>query len=150
MELKLKNTAKMYLMVALALGLVQCTFLFFYYHNHRSFSEGFFPPGPPDLPMTVEAPRLLNFYDLHHAAADDLFFDKDMEVRGTVVAVTNGTVLTLATGNPASSIQCTLEGAFKDVPAPGSYVAVKGRCLGYDRDVVLVHCLVKPADSPLR
>ena len=144
MELKLKNTAKMYLVIALALGGIQCAVLFVYYHNHQSFSQ---PYLPPDLPLVVEAPRLLDFYDRHHAEADKVFFDKDVEVRGTVIAVTNGTILTLATGNPASSIRCTLDGSFNHLP--GAYVEVKGHCLGYDRDVVLVHCLVKPTDSPL-
>lgn len=144
MELKLKNTAKMYLVIAFALGGIQCAVLFVYYHDHRSFSQ---PYWPPDLPLVVEAPRLLDFYDRHHPEADKLFFDKDVEVRGTVVAVTNGTILTLATGNPASNIQCRLDDSFK--APPGAYVKVKGRCLGYDRDVVLVHCQVKPADLPL-
>ena len=145
MELKLKNTAKMYLVIALALGGIQCAVLFVYYHNHQNFSQ---PYLPPDLPLVVEAPRLLDFYDRHHAEADKVFFDKDVEVRGTVVAVTNGTILTLATGNPASAIRCVLTDGL-DIPT-GTYIRVKGRCLGYDRDVLLVHCLVKPTDSPLR
>lgn len=142
--MELKNTAKMYLVIALALGGIQCAVLFVYYHNHQSFSQ---PYLPPDLPLVVEAPRLLDFYDRHHAEADKVFFDKDVEVRGTVIAVTNGTILTLATGNPASAIKCVLTDGL-DIPT-GTYITVKGRCLGYDRDVVLVHCLVKPTDSPL-
>ena len=147
MELKLKNTAKMYLVIALALGGIQCAVLFVYYHNHQNFSQ---PYLPPDLPLVVEAPRLLDFYDRHHAEADDIFFDKEVEVRGTVASVAfaqDATVLTLATGNPASAIRCVLTDGL-DIPT-GTYITVKGRCLGYDRDVVLVHCLVKPTDSPL-
>ena len=146
----MKNTAKMYLVVALALGGIQCAVLFAYYHNHPNFSQAYFPPGPPDLPMVLEAPRLLDFYDRHHAEADNIFFDKEVEVRGTVTSVAlaqDATVLTLATGNPASAIRCVLTDGL-DIPK-GTYITVKGRCLGYDRDVVLVHCLVKPADLPL-
>lgn len=96
--------------------------------------------------IAITAEQLYNAYNDNEAAADKLYLDKILEVRGTVsdtATVENDAILSLDAQPSGGAVSCRFSPG-KDVIAiqKGTEITVKGKCTGFNLDVNLADCII--------
>ena len=96
--------------------------------------------------VTISAEQLAKEYAADEKTANTKYLDKNIEVTGNVTETEKNqdgfTMVTLETGDPVNTIQCTLmdKTAAADKGKP---VTIKGLCSGYNMGVALRECVIK-------
>lgn len=98
-----------------------------------------------EVGIAINAKDLYDTFQKDELAANATYLDKVVVVTGKILALTtnadNKTVITLSAEDPIFGVNCTL-----DTPATNLTVAdtvtIKGICMGYLSDVVVINCLV--------
>lgn len=128
--------------IALCLIVLAAT-AFYWYQKPRSGLSDIKPA------YTLTAQDLYTAFQQDEKKANEKFVEKVIEVNGTVdnVQQTDSTVsVLLSSGNEMGGVNCSM--AKNDhkgnIPAKGSAIKIKGRCVGFLMDVNLVDALIEP------
>lgn len=111
-----------------------------------------FRPSPDSVKrlkpdFIISAEDLVNAFEEDEAAANNLYLDKTMQVKGVVAEIEpgqEGKVIIYLEGNMMGSISCLFSEELinEENVSPGEEIELKGKCSGYILDVVLTKCSV--------
>jgi hypothetical protein len=95
--------------------------------------------------ITINSFDLYKLYAQDESAADKLFLNKIIRVKGRIsqIIASGSTKIYLLKKNISGGINCQMSGDGKDnLPIPAdSTITIKGRCTGFLMDVNLVDCV---------
>lgn len=132
---------KKILYIALAFGLIAAAYGIYEYNRPVKGIENEKPE------VTVEAAALLAEFESDEANANKKYFDKIVEVTGTVSKISEvdgKKSVYLNAGSDLSFIICELENVADAAKTTvGQQTSIKGKCTGYLSDVILVQSVVK-------
>ncbi|HEX4957355.1 MAG TPA: hypothetical protein VFV46_04205 [Lacibacter sp.] len=128
---------RLFLLAAVLLSVIVILYVWFFIWNKPQVNV-----SDADA-VKVEAAALFTAYSSDEQLANTNYLEKILEVTGKVTSVTQNaegfTVVLLQTNDPMFGINCTLEQ--KNVTVrEGDTVTLKGICIGYLTDVVLIRC----------
>jgi hypothetical protein len=118
-------------LVAIIIGLTQ------WYKPHRKV-EG-------EQGIVINSDSLITVYNANEHAADSLYLNKTIQVRGLVAKVDRNedgqTTVLFNSADPMSTVFCTMrdKGAVVD---SGKVAVLKGICSGHTSDVLLTDCII--------
>ena len=95
--------------------------------------------------VMLDAVALIDNYEKDESAADKLYLDKVVQIKGMVEKVEQNdgtTKIYLHSDNPMSSVICQFESSPQTLPVIGDEVSIKGICTGYLMDVVLIRSVL--------
>jgi len=98
--------------------------------------------------VELSASDLISQYETDESQSNSTFLGKVITVSGTVSSVKNdekGNAIVEIDGGSIGMVSCTLcqKESAKTELAAGSNVRIKGECVGYTIDVVLVKCCIE-------
>lgn len=98
--------------------------------------------------VSISAEDLYAKYQNNETAANTLFLDKVLEVKGTVSAVSvKGAIVNIQlNASKPGGINCNLfpiNSKDRQLPINGRVITIKGRCTGFLMDVNLVDCVIE-------
>lgn len=132
---------KNYLYIALALALIAAAYGYYEYNRPVKGIEN------DKTEAIIEAKKLLEEYTTDEASANKLYYDKIIEVKGTVSKIETtdtGSAVYLNADNDLSFIICEMERSTDaSTIKEGDVVTIKGKCTGYLSDVILVQSIIK-------
>ncbi len=132
---------KKYLYIALAFAILAVAYGYYEYNRPVKGIEN------EKSDIMVEAAALLTEFESDEVNANKKYFDKIVEVSGTVAKVSEvdgKKSIYLNAGSDLSFIICELEKvADADNITKGQQTSIKGKCTGYLSDVILVQSVVK-------
>jgi tRNA_anti-like len=137
------NTKQMkrYLYVALVFAILAAVYGYYEYNRPVKGIEN----EKPDI--VVEAAALLTEFESDETNANKKYFDKIVEVSGTVAKVSTvdgKKSIYLNAGSDLSFIICELENTSDaDKISVGQQTSIKGKCTGFLSDVILVQSVIK-------
>ncbi|MBX7126168.1 MAG: OB-fold putative lipoprotein [Cyclobacteriaceae bacterium] len=117
------------------IGLLLAVGVYWYVNNkpHRSVAA--------EEAIEVAAPALFEKFQQDEAAANQLYLNKTLLVKGKIASQIAGpdgnTVIVLETSDSLFGINCTLDKA--STSNVGDSVSVRGICTGYLSDVIIIH-----------
>lgn len=129
--------------IILCLLIVAATAFYWYQKPRKSLTD-----IKPDY--TISASDLYKAFQHDEKKANQQFLKKVIEVKGIVdnVQETDSTVsLLLSAGNEMGGVNCSITKSKNNaspMPAKGSAIKVKGRCVGFLMDVNLVDAVIEP------
>jgi len=97
--------------------------------------------------VTIDAPELLQAFEINEDSANMKYLDKVILVSGTVGSISKdslGYTVYLKEEDAISGIVCSFDNASFDsaLVKPGSQINVKGICTGYLMDVIMNKCYI--------
>jgi hypothetical protein len=101
--------------------------------------------GDVKTELSVSSSELFSDYEIDEVAANVKYLDKFMEVSGQVRSKSTdemGVNLVLEAGNDFFGINCAMEKGQEEIISTfneGDEIIVKGKCAGFNGDVVLVN-----------
>jgi hypothetical protein len=98
--------------------------------------------------VSISAADLYAKYQNNETAANTLFLDKVLKVKGTVSSVSvKGSIVNIQLNASApGGINCNLfpiDSTNRILPSTGRELTIKGRCTGFLMDVNLVDCVIE-------
>ena len=95
--------------------------------------------------ISITAPALVKAYQENETAANTLYLDKSLEIKGEIVETkpdqSGKTTLTLKSDDAFAGVLITLKTTDTNIKA-GEIVTVKGICTGFLSDVVLKEAII--------
>lgn len=132
---------KKYFYIALALGLLAAAYGYYEYNRPVKGIEN------EVADVAIESAALLTEFESDETSANKKYFDKIVDVTGTIAKISDNDgkkSVYLNAGSDLSFIICELENtADADKLSVGEKTTVKGKCTGYLSDVILVQSVVK-------
>lgn len=122
-------------------GAVVCLLMGWYWFNKPRQGVQF-----KSTEIAITAEQLYNAYNDNEAAADKLYLDKIIEVKGKVsdtATVENDAILSLDAQPSGGAVSCRFSpGKDVSVIQKGTEITVKGKCTGFNLDVNLADCII--------
>jgi len=130
------KTRNIIVSVVLLLMVVSGVFLYQYNRPTRNVAD--------EKSVPVTADQLFQQFSTNEQAANKLYLNKVLEVRGYIAEIKHTEqgkdVIFLKSGDPMFGVSCSLENNTTNQASlkPGDSATVKGICTGYLTDVVLI------------
>ena len=105
-----------------------------------------------DAQVAISAPKLVEAFNKDETAANKLYLDKIIAVKGSISDIktdsaTKQSTVFLDSGDPLAAVNCSFyeeESAAVQALQKGQQVTIKGQCTGKLLDVVLNKCSIVP------